>query len=72
MPGQFTKKASLGFVEMDQSGGEGEREGVNGVGDEFYRNFWPGLKRVNLGVRFEDARITFGEGVELGEISLLK
>lgn len=50
---------------MDQTGGDGEQEGRNRVGDEFYRYFWPGLLPVNLGVKLEDAVITFGEGVDL-------
>lgn len=68
VPGQYTEKASLGLINMDQSGGDGEEEGVNAVGDEFYRNFWPGLAEDSIGVRMLDARITFGLGEDLVDV----
>lgn len=68
IPGQFTTQASLGTINMDQSGGDGEEEGVNAVGDEFYQNFWPGLLPVSIGVRMLDALITFSEATDLPDI----
>lgn len=54
VPGQFTTQANLGTVDLDQSGtdGEGSPGEVNAVGDEWYENFWPGLPRVNVGIRY--------------------
>lgn len=64
-PGQYTTNGSVGLINMDQSGGDGERTGRNAVGDEFYKNFWPGLPKTNIGVRLRDAVITFSEATEL-------
>lgn len=61
-------KAVLGTINMDQTGGDGEATGFNAVGDEFERNFWPGLLRNNIGVRMQDATITFSEATELPNV----
>lgn len=59
IPGQFSTQTSVGTFDLDQSGGDGEEEGVNAVGDEFYQNFWPGLLRTTVGLRQLDTDITF-------------
>ncbi|KAL9534840.1 hypothetical protein SMMN14_01386 [Sphaerulina musiva] len=70
VPGQFTTQANLGTVDLDQSGtdGEGSPGEVNAVGDEWYENFWPGLPRVNVGIRMKDATITFSEGTDMPNV----
>lgn len=59
IPGQFSTQTSVGTFDLDQSGGDGEQEGVNAVGDEYYPNFWPGLLRTTVGLRQIDTDITF-------------
>lgn len=59
IPGQFSTQTSFGTFDLDQSGGDGEEEGTNAVGDEFYPNFWPGLLRTTVGLRQLDTTITF-------------
>jgi hypothetical protein len=63
VPGQYTDKTSVGIIDLDQSGGDGEgnANGTNAVGDEFFQNFWPGLPRINVGLKLEDATITFSD-----------
>lgn len=70
VPGQFTTQANLGTVDLDQSGtdGEGSPGEVNAVGDEWYENFWPGLPRVNVGIRYV---LPFSFGFFLGEGGIL-
>jgi len=51
VPGQYTRRATVGWMDLQQ--GQGETE---------FENFWPGMKRWHVGVRMEDAEITFGEG----------
>ncbi|PPJ56347.1 hypothetical protein CBER1_00723 [Cercospora berteroae] len=68
VPGQHSTNSTLGLVNLDQTGGDGEATGVNAVGDEFFPNFWPGLPKQNVGIRLRDATITFSEATELPDI----
>lgn len=68
IPGQYSTDGSIGLIDMDQSGGDGEETGVNAVGDEFFKHFWPGLPRVNIGVRLMDSVITFSEATEMPNV----
>ncbi|SMQ46066.1 unnamed protein product [Zymoseptoria tritici ST99CH_3D1] len=65
IPGQSSKQTTFGTINMDQSGGDGEETGVNAAGDEFFPNFWPGLARINAGIRMLDATITFSGATEM-------
>ncbi len=58
LPDQKTKTASLGWIDMSQDNEQGTIAG-NAVSN----NFWPGLGRWQLGVKLEDADVTFGEGI---------
>jgi hypothetical protein len=57
VPGQATKSASLGWVDMSQKNDKGVISTTVG-----HENFWPGLGRWQLGVKFENSDIEFGEG----------
>ncbi|ORY64302.1 uncharacterized protein BCR38DRAFT_369865 [Pseudomassariella vexata] len=59
VPGQATDHATLGVFDMDQGAGDAVADDVNAVGDEYYENFWPGLLRFNLGIKLDNATITF-------------
>jgi hypothetical protein len=48
-----------GVINMDQGTGDNVGNGKNAVGDEFYPNFWPGLPKINLGVKLEQAVVSF-------------
>ncbi|KAK7551513.1 hypothetical protein IWX49DRAFT_287090 [Phyllosticta citricarpa] len=61
VPGQSTDTAVLGLFDMDQGEGDAVANGTNAVGDEYYPNFWPTLPRLNLGLRMDNATITFSE-----------
>ncbi|KAK8018927.1 hypothetical protein PG991_008117 [Apiospora marii] len=62
VPGQASDRSSLGFFDLDQGAGDAVGQtGKNAVGDEHFPNFWPGMPRVNLGLRMENAKISFGE-----------
>ncbi|KAK4498336.1 hypothetical protein PRZ48_010994 [Zasmidium cellare] len=61
VPGQFSDKTSVGTMNLDQSGGDGEEESVNAVGDEFEEAFWPGLLKTSVALKMEDATLTFSE-----------
>ncbi|EME81770.1 uncharacterized protein MYCFIDRAFT_138667 [Pseudocercospora fijiensis CIRAD86] len=63
VPGQSSDKTTAGTINLSQAGGDGEETGFNAVGDEYYPNFWPGLLSTNVGLRMEDATITFSEPV---------
>lgn len=60
MPNQKTDRATIQIADMGQGGGDVE-EGhtTNAVGDEYFPNFWPGLPRINVVTKLEDATITF-------------
>ncbi|KAM3422293.1 hypothetical protein BST61_g2652 [Cercospora zeina] len=59
-PFQQSGQTTVGSINLDQAGGDGEQEGVNAVGDEYYPNFWPGLPLVNIALKLKDAKIIFG------------
>ncbi|KAK8155744.1 hypothetical protein IWX90DRAFT_468000 [Phyllosticta citrichinensis] len=61
VPDQSTDDATLGIFNMDQGDGDVVVNGTNAVGDEYYPNFWPNLPRLNLGLRMDNATITFSE-----------
>jgi hypothetical protein len=65
IPGQSSKNTTFGTINMEQSGGDGEDTGVNAAGDEFFRNFWPGLLKRNVGLRMMNATITFSEATDM-------
>jgi hypothetical protein len=54
MPGQKSRKASLGWFDIRQTDEQGTR-----VGD--YENFWPGLGRWQVGLKLKDSEIEFGQ-----------
>lgn len=60
-PGQYSDKTSVGTMNLDQSGTDGEETGVNAVGDEWYEAFWPGLLKTSVALKMEDSTITFGK-----------
>lgn len=62
VPGQYSDKTSVGTMNLDQSGGDGEEDGVNAVGDEYEEAFWPGLLKTSVALKMEDATLTFSEG----------
>lgn len=50
----------IGVFDMDQGAGDQVgNTGVNAVGDEFYPNFWPGVPRFPVGVKMQNAEISF-------------
>lgn len=60
IPNQVTKSASVGIIDMAQGDGDVERgHNANAVGDEYFPNFWPGVPRLNIGTKLENATITF-------------
>ncbi|KAK8097631.1 uncharacterized protein PG998_013117 [Apiospora kogelbergensis] len=62
VPGQASRRSSLGLFDMDQGRGDQVGDtGRNPVGDEFFRNFWPGTPGLALGLKMENADISFGE-----------
>ncbi|KAK8185151.1 hypothetical protein HDK77DRAFT_429178 [Phyllosticta capitalensis] len=61
VPGQSTDGATLGVFDMDQGEGDVGANGTNAVGDEYYPNFWPTIGRLNVGLRMDNATITFSE-----------
>lgn len=61
VPAQRSSKTTLGTFDMDQGEGDAVKDGKNAVGDEFYPNFWPNMLRYTLGMKMEDATITFSE-----------
>lgn len=61
VPAQKSTKTTLGTFDMDQGEGDAVKDGKNAVGDEFYPNFWPGMLRFTLGMKMEEATITFSE-----------
>lgn len=63
VPGQSSDRTTFGTINLSQAGGDGEETGTNAVGDEYFPNFWPGLLSTNVGLRMEDATITFSEPV---------
>lgn len=75
MPVQHTKKASIGWWDVKQSGekaneadpllaNSNENEApVNDKGSQnVFENWWPGLGRWKLGMKLEDATIVFEKG----------
>lgn len=63
VPGEYSNKTTIGTINLDQTGGDGEETGVNAVGDEFYQNFWPGVLPLTVGLKMEDSVLTFSEAV---------
>jgi len=62
-PNQRTKNASLGWIDMRQSRGEGEKATTTTSGQiAGCENFWPGMGRWQLAIKMEDADIDFGHG----------
>ncbi|KAK8013848.1 hypothetical protein PG990_007144 [Apiospora arundinis] len=62
VPGQASARSSLGLFDMDQGRGDQVGDtGRNAVGDEFFPNFWPNTPRLTLGLRMDNAKISFGE-----------
>ncbi|KAF6798264.1 hypothetical protein CMUS01_15722 [Colletotrichum musicola] len=62
VPGQVTNNAAVGIFDLDQGDGDVEDgKATNAVGDEYFPNFWPGLLRYNVGIKLENATITFSE-----------
>lgn len=64
VPGQSSNNTSLGLFDLyqpDEGDAAGNVNGTNAVGDEYFENFWPGMLRYNIGIKMEDATITFGE-----------
>ncbi|CAI0642771.1 unnamed protein product [Colletotrichum noveboracense] len=51
-PGQYSKKASLGWFDIRQADEKG-----NIVGE--HENFWPGLGRWQVGIKMENSDVTF-------------
>ncbi|KAK8068734.1 hypothetical protein PG994_005350 [Apiospora phragmitis] len=61
VPGQASECSSLGLFDLGQGRGDAVgNTGKNAVGDEVFPNFWPGMPRMNLGLRMDNARISFG------------
>ncbi|CAN9128043.1 unnamed protein product [Alternaria sp. RS040] len=59
-PNQKTDSASLEIIDIYQGDGDVEDgRNTNAVGDEYFPNFWPGLPRLNVGTKLENATITF-------------
>lgn len=62
IPGQASKRASLGFLDLRQGDGDVvEGQDTNIVGDEYYPNFWPGLLPLHPALKLENATITFSD-----------
>ncbi|KAK8084220.1 hypothetical protein PG997_005491 [Apiospora hydei] len=62
VPGQASDRSSLGMFDMGQGKGDAVgNTGKNAVGDEVFPNFWPGMPRLTLGLKMENAKISFGE-----------
>jgi hypothetical protein len=62
IPSQKSKRASLGFFDFYQHDGDVEAgQKTNAVGDEYFPNFWPGLLRLNAGMKLEDTTIGFSD-----------
>ncbi|CAE7034139.1 hypothetical protein P3342_007238 [Pyrenophora teres f. teres] len=60
VPNQVTNRATLGIVDMKQGDGDVEEgRSTNAVGDEYFPNFWPGIPRLNVASKLEDATVTF-------------
>lgn len=59
VPGQKTRRATIGWVDMRQKNEAGEF--VTSVAP--HENFWPGLGRWVMGIKMEDVDIDFPEGV---------
>lgn len=55
VPGQHSRKTSVGWVDMRQT--DDQR---NALGD--HENFWPNLGRWHLGLKMSEADIEFPEG----------
>ncbi|KAE8444574.1 hypothetical protein EG329_014498 [Mollisiaceae sp. DMI_Dod_QoI] len=71
VPVETSKTTSLGWYDLRQrSEGAGERDpllgadrgGTEGLGEEEWENFWPGLGRWRIGIKMEDTVIGFPEG----------
>ena len=60
VPGEYSRRTSVGWFDLRQADGGGGGSGGGGAGE--FENFWPGLRRWNLGVRMDDADIDFPEG----------
>ncbi|KAK7942400.1 uncharacterized protein PG986_011513 [Apiospora aurea] len=62
VPGQASDRSSLGMFDMGQGKSDAVGDtGKNAVGDEVFPNFWPGMPRLTLGLKMENAKISFGE-----------
>ncbi|KAK8045632.1 hypothetical protein PG993_005656 [Apiospora rasikravindrae] len=62
VPGQASDRSSIGMFDMGQGQGDAVgNTGKNAVGDEVFPNFWPGMPSLTLGLRMENAKISFGE-----------
>lgn len=63
VPGQVSDNASVGLFDLYQpDGGDaaGNSNGTNAVGDEYFENFWPGMPRWTVGLKMDNATISFG------------
>ena len=68
LPIEYTKKACVGWFDLRQqekgadvkvADGESEQEEVAGAYSPF-ENWWPGIRRWNMGLKMEEATIEFG------------
>jgi hypothetical protein len=61
VPGEASDQTWLGVFDLQQpNGGDAFAEnGTNAVGDEYFEHFWPGMGRFNIGLRQDNATITF-------------
>jgi hypothetical protein len=66
VPAQSSSRSTLGLMDMAQGNADLVGNGVNAVGDEVYPNFWPGLSRINVALKMEDATISFGSPIIWG------
>jgi hypothetical protein len=69
VPGQSSDQTTVGIMNLDQTGGDGEATGTNAVGDEWYKFFWPSLDRLAVALKQADATITFGKAVDMPSAS---
>ena len=70
LPLEYTKKASLGWFDLQQvdASSESKASDVNCLDEDThpegayssFENWWPGLRRWNMGLKMEDATVEFG------------
>ncbi|KAI1366210.1 hypothetical protein F5Y08DRAFT_301551 [Xylaria arbuscula] len=69
LPGLSTRRATLGWIDMSQSSydvahcSDGQDIKKGGNNETKCANFWPGLRRWNMGILMQNADINFEEGL---------